>query len=1090
MSRILPRALACLCVAVVVAVTAWPSPCPMAQEQAPERQDTSELARLHERWQETQDPEQKIALGEQALALERALVDWPLQAERDRVKGELNFQVGFAYAMRQQGDRADNLEKSIAHYEAALTAYTRAAFPEDWALTQHNLGVAYWGRIGGERGDNLEKAIAHLDAALEVRTREAVPRDWALTQFSLGLAYDQRVRGERADNLERAIGHHEAALEVFTPQAFPQERATVLFSLGPAYSGNFRGDRSENLEKAIAATNSSLAVWTREAFPLQWASAQDNLCHAYSLRQRGERADNVEKAIAACEEALKVRTREAFPHEWATSQHNLGFAYSKRIRGDVADNVEQAIAYFGAALAVRTREASPQDWAQTQSMLGSVYMQRVHGEQADSIDYAIETLEAALTVLTREAFPRDWATAQNFLALAHWRRTRGDPADNLEKAIAASEATLTVWTREALPQGWAVIQNILGFAYANRTRGERAANLEKAIAHLEATLTVYMRKTFPREHLRVTRMLGSVFTDKKDWQKAGEAYGGGREAFLLLYGEGLGADEARALISEAGSLFAEAAFAAAERGELEHALALASEGKARQMAVALRLQTLDLVPDQRRRLDELRIGIRAKERIILASEGAARSSAIEELIALRSELLDIVKSAGAGRSDPSSALAQARSLVAGGGAIVAPVVTKAGAKILIVTGAKDGPTITVLDLPDLTTDKVDELMRGERAGVLGGWLGAYNINYIEDRAELEKRWPEWTHAIGNLGPALWRLGGQRLHAALTARGVKRGARLIWLPTGALGILPVGLAQDPVSKRRFADDYEIVYAPNLEALTTARGYIAKSAKPSLAAIVNPTGDLPGTEKEGAVAASYFAADARTLLETKAATVEGVLAVLKGKTHWHFASHGTFSWDDAVLSALIVHGHDRLTVGRMMDTDGLGRPRLVVLSACETGLYDIDHNPDEFVGLPVAFAALGAAGVLGTLWPVPDEVTALLMARFYELHMGSGLAPPTALARAQSWLRRTTNAALLGYAKVALKQGRLQSRHVAEIEQALTTEGLRRSRNRALVQWIDRGGDSPGGKKARTKAVRTVARPYAHPCYWAGFIHTGL
>jgi hypothetical protein len=51
---------------------------------------------------------------------------------------------------------------------------------------------------------------------------------------------------------------------------------------------------------------------------------------------------------------------------------------------------------------------------------------------------------------------------------------------------------------------------------------------------------------------------------------------------------------------------------------------------------------------------------------------------------------------------------------------------------------------------------------------------------------------------------------------------------------------------------------------------------------------------------------------------------------------------------------------LTVGRLFDTDDLGRPRLVVLSACETGPHDIDHNPDEFVGQPGAFAALGAAG----------------------------------------------------------------------------------------------------------------------------------
>ena len=85
---------------------------------------------------------------------------------------------------------------------------------------------------------------------------------------------------------------------------------------------------------------------------------------------------------------------------------------------------------------------------------------------------------------------------------------------------------------------------------------------------------------------------------------------------------------------------------------------------------------------------------------------------------------------------------------------------------------------------------------------------------------------------------------------------------------------------------------------------------------------------------------------------------------------------------------MHNLAPLTVGQLLETDGLGRPRLVVLSACETGLYDIRSSPDEFVGLPGTFIALGAAGVLGTLWPVSDAATALLIARFYELHLGEG------------------------------------------------------------------------------------------------------
>ncbi len=99
------------------------------------------------------------------------------------------------------------------------------------------------------------------------------------------------------------------------------------------------------------------------------------------------------------------------------------------------------------------------------------------------------------------------------------------------------------------------------------------------------------------------------------------------------------------------------------------------------------------------------------------------------------------------------------------------------------------------------------------------------------------------------------------------------------------------------------------------------------------------------------------------------------------------------------------------------------------------------------MPGTFTALGAAGVLGTLWPVSDAATALLIAKFYELHMGQGLPPPTALYRAQAWLREATNADLATYARVAAKQGRLESRHVAEIEQELSEEGLTRSRNRA-------------------------------------------
>jgi hypothetical protein len=70
-----------------------------------------------------------------------------------------------------------------------------------WAFScgENNLGNAYKGRIRGESADNLERAIATYEAALTVRTREAFPQDWASTQNNLGNAYSDRIQGERAD---------------------------------------------------------------------------------------------------------------------------------------------------------------------------------------------------------------------------------------------------------------------------------------------------------------------------------------------------------------------------------------------------------------------------------------------------------------------------------------------------------------------------------------------------------------------------------------------------------------------------------------------------------------------------------------------------------------------------------------------------------------------------------------------------------------------------------------------------------------------------------------------------------------------------
>lgn len=920
-----------------------------AQTATVDQDRAAKFSTLLQRWQEAQDTEQRIVLGDGLLALEGEIAAWPAGMDRQRVKADIRFGLGSAFVERAGGVRADNLEKAIAHLKGALAIWTRQAVPQDWAMAHNNLGMAYWARIQGQRVDNQEKAAAHFEAALTVFSRNAHPHQWAQLQNNLAVMYWNRTRGERAENLETAIKHFEAALTVFA-----------------------------------RATN---------------------------------------------------------PHQWAATQNNLGSAYRTRTRGDQAENRERAITH----------------------------------------------LDAALTVFTREAYAHDWALAHNNLAIAYLDRTRGDPAENREKAIAAFEAALTVFTSQTYPQEWAQAHHNLGIAYAGRTLGARADNRSKAIEAFEAALGVFKRDVDPRQHLRTSRLLARTLCEGGEWHKAAPYFAGAREAFLLLFGEGIEEADTQALIREAGPMFAEAAYAAIKRGETGIALEIASEGRARLLAAALKLQTLDVSPSERKRVDDLRGSIRGAQLTAEKTQGVARATAVEQLVKLRQELLDIVKRADRPGGGPGSAIADARNALAGTGALVVPVVTTLGASILVVSASPDQDGIRAVSLPDDTSEKLFVLLHGPRNDPrLTGWIGAYFINQLPN-AEYNRRKSEWLAAIEGVGPDLWRLFGEKLDADLKASGIKNGARLILLPPGELGILPLGLAQDPVSKRRLTDDYEIVYAPSLDVLAAAQSYGAKSVPATLAVVINPTGDLPHAENEGKLVASYFASDARAVLEGNKATAKAVLGALKGKTHWHFASHGTFSWLHARQSALIMRDMERLSVGRLLETEGLGRPRLVVLSACETGLYDLTDNADEFIGLPGAFTALGAAGVVGTLWPVSDAATALLIAKFYELYLETKLSPPTALHRAQVWLRDATSNDLNAYVKTTASKGRLERRRVAEIEKELRSAGIARSRSSATIERTGPATD-PKGKSA--SGAKLATRPYAHPFFWAGFAYTGL
>jgi CHAT domain-containing protein len=126
--------------------------------------------------------------------------------------------------------------------------------------------------------------------------------------------------------------------------------------------------------------------------------------------------------------------------------------------------------------------------------------------------------------------------------------------------------------------------------------------------------------------------------------------------------------------------------------------------------------------------------------------------------------------------------------------------------------------------------------------------------------------------------------------------------------------------------------------------------------------------------------------------------------------HFATHGYLDDRTPLDSALVLSIPEKLSPGRdngllqvweifesvRLDSD------LVVLSACESALGR-ELSGEGLIGLTRAFQYAGARSVIASLWDVPDQTTAELMARLHH-HLAAGLPKDQALRAAQMELIR--------------------------------------------------------------------------------------
>ncbi|MDY7002886.1 MAG: CHAT domain-containing tetratricopeptide repeat protein [Cyanobacteriota bacterium] len=989
------------------------------------------------------------------------------------------------------GNKAANMEISLACYEIILTVFTRHSHAETWAMTQNNLGIAYRNRIKGDRAENLELAIAAFQNALEVRTKDAFPTNWAMTQNNLGNAYNNRIKGDAAENLELAIAAFQNALEVRTKDAFPTNWATTQNNLGTAYRDRIKGDRAENLELAIAAFQNALEVCTKEAFPTYWAMIQNNLGNVYSKRIKGDTAENQELAIAASQNAVKVYTKEAFPTNWAMTQNNLGNAYWKRIKGDAAENQELAIAAYQNALEVYTKEAFPTYWATTQNDLGAAYSDRIKGDTAENQELAIAAIQKALKVLTKEALPTYWALTQIDLGNAYLNRIKGDTAENQELAIAAYQNALEVYTKEAFPTNWATTQNNLGNAYWKRIKGDTAENQELAIAAYKKALQVFNPEADPIKCLETSRNLGNLHLTEGNWQSAIDAYENAITAVELSRSWASNDDRRQQIMAEAIEVYQKLVQAYIKTKQWDRAIETVERSKARNLVELL--TNRDLYPkgnvpqkiiDQ---LDELRRNIPSLERQLQVATDQLPGNSDEqqppsleefqkrlqqELQQSRQQLDEVLNQIKP--FDSSFSLTQKvetirfeeiQNLIGEQTATIQWYFTDNSIITSIITRHSSQPTIVSSS--------------AEEQEAFANWVSKYLDAYYQHNQEWQN---DLSSHLAELAKILKiDLTLAEIDSIFARQGIKCD-RLILVPHRFLHLLPLHalpLCNGDLVSDKFPQG--VGYAPSCQLLQLTQ----KRDRPDfnrLFAIQNPTEDLVFTNLEVETVRSFFSP--ATVLATKAALEAKV------KTHPelslahcnHFSCHGEFNLESPLKSALRLAETKQpnsentedglLTLAEIFALD-ITQSRLVTLSACETGIADPNSISDEYVSLPSGFLFAGSPSVVSSLWEVSDISTSFLMMKFYEnlqqFPQRESGSVALALNKAQKWLRNLTSEDCQTFLDF------LQPQWDSIIAKLPKREG---KRIKAAIRGV------------RKQILERSPRPFANPYYWAAFTATGF
>lgn len=882
--------------------------------------------------------------------------------EGDRERAAATRQFDAAERRRRHGD----LDAATALYEQALAAWRRLGDVARQAEAHYRLGLVH------ARQRARREAIGSYEEAGRLFARAGEPRMQASALHQIGrLCY---ALGE----IETARERYEEALRL---------RRELGDARGEAFSYNNLG-----LTSVVLGELQEALTYYDEALK-RWRQAGDREQEGVTLQNRGKcylYLGRFQQALDDLERALEVREELGDRHDQAVTLTGIGLVHEARALYPAPDarpaeatpeetreSLREALRFLERALAIDDAD-DPSNRAATLSIMGRIFTRLGDDRQA------LEKFDQALAIF------RQLGNRHRAAMVLHYVGVLQYSLDQYGQAL--------VSLRQALPLLAATERQNAIDALATIARAERK------LGHLEASREAIVQALDKNEALRIkpaSRALrSSLFALRQDF------YDFYVDLLIELDRRHPGAGyDARAL---------EASERARARSQLEALiesgvdLTRGGDPELRRRAAALEGEIHDLELRRLRLLDE-----------------AERT---DQLTALESELRSLLR-------EYEQAQGRIRLASPSYAALIRP--SPLGVEEIRRRALGDDTLLLQYDLGEkrsylwaLTRQSISTFELPGRRAIEPLARRAYELLTLSHRRE--SRLPT-RQALAELSDILLRPVAPMLGRR----------RLLIVGEGALHYVPFGalpLAGDaPLLAGR-----EVVYAPSASTLAelrrrrTARppapGTIAVVADPVFqshdprfshdqAAAIAAGGARGGaadlrrferlvySEQEAAAIAALVDAGDRFEALGFAADRDVVASGVLGRYRIvHFATHGYVDAEHPELSRLVLSLLDER--GRRRD-DGflfaheiydLELPaELVVLSACRTALGR-EVRGEGLVGLTQAFMYAGASRVLVSLWPVNDEATAELMARFYRHLLLDGLSPAAALARAQLSISR--------------------------------------------------------------------------------------